>query len=469
MRLLTGFLIFLLILTACATPAPATPTEFTAPTPEAVTLDGTLENSLIVSTWRDGPKGNVLFPLDPASGTALSGYEPIALGYSSLPVFSPDRQTVAIVSFPDENTYNGDLLLIDLPTWKVRRLALELRGWVSGMAFSPNGQQLAIAHGDYHHKLTMVNIAQGVIMAQEESDTFISRLKFTQSSETLMLYKPSVNFTNGLSPDPPQVFLLDAQKLNTLWSAELEGVRDGMFPKDETITQPELYEPGNASYFTPALTFAPDRDTLYIVHADSEQLTTVDFRTQKVKTVNIQPKLSWFEQLLSLDAGVAHAKIADGTMKQTVISPDGQFLYVTGVSYASYKDQEGVWQVGQTPLGLEILQTSDGSRVERMETDATELSLSPDGRFLYLRHWGDEITLPWTEIFDTSSRKLIERKEAFYATPVLLMSGRFLLASTYVSPESKYAEQYHMSILQPSDLSVLADWVGPDFVYWPTP
>jgi hypothetical protein len=199
---------------------------------------------------------------------------------------------------------------------------------------------------------------------------------------------------------------------------------------------------------------------LYIVHADSEQLTTVDFDKQQVRTVEIQSQLSWFERLLSLTAGIAHAKSADGTSKQAIVSPDGQLLYVVGVNNTSIVDQRGNSQITRTPLGLEIIQSSDKSRVGHVDTDATELSLSPDGRFLYLRNWVD--TSPWTEIFDTAVRQIIARQEAFYATPSPLMNGQFLLASTYVSPDGKY----HMSVLRPSDLRVQADWIGPDFIDW---
>ena len=470
MRSFIGFLTFLFLLTACAAPAQPVSIEPSATESQTVTVDGTFETSLLASTWREGPKGSWLFPLDPASGTPLPGYEPIPLVYSSAHAFSPNRQTLAVVSFPKNDSYyhyNGSLLLIDLPAWETRRFDLELDGWVSSMVFSPDGKRLAIAHGETNYYLTIVNVEEGNIIAQTPMDSFVTRLKFTENSETLMVYRPGMMPVNNLSPGPPQVLLLDAADLSPRWSAALEGVRDGMFPKDESITQPELYEPGNAFYFTPALTFAPHQNTLYIVHADSERLTTVDFGLQKVETVSSQPKLSWFERLLSLTAGVAHAKAADGTSKQAVVSPNGQFLYVVGTSTRSFQDQQGNFQTEQTPLGLEIIQTSDGSRVEHFDTDANELSSSPDGRFLYLRNWAEPV--PWTEIFDTTSRQLLARKEALYAAPAMLMNGQFLLASTYVSPETKYDEQYHMSVLQPSDLSVLSDWTGPDFINWITP
>jgi hypothetical protein len=367
------------------------------------------------------------------------------------------------VSFPNQNAYNGSLLLIDLSTWKTQRFELDLDGWVSTMVFSPDGKRLAIAHGESTYKLTMINIEQGVILAQSQINVYITRMKFTETGDALMLYTPAINMMNGLSADAPQVRLLDATDLSVRWSTELKDVRDGIFPTNENVTQTNLYEPGNAVYLSPGLAFAHNENVLYIVHADSEQLTTVDFGSQKVQTVEIQAKLSWFERLLSFGAGIAHAKIADGTSKQAVVSPDGQFLYVVGINNSSSQDQRGNWEYNQTPLGLEIIQTSDGSRVERFETDTTELSLSPDGRFLYLRTWID--TAPWTEIFDTSNQQVITRREALYATPAVLLNGQFLLVSTYVSSK----EKYHMSVLQPSDLSVVSDWIGPEFIYWLTP
>jgi hypothetical protein len=474
MRHFNGFLLSLLVLAACAAPLqPVTaPATTSAPEMQAVTLDGTVKTGLLASTWADSPNGSMLYVLDPASGTPLPGYEPISIGDSSLHAFSPDRQTLAIVGFPKGDNYyhnNGSLLLIDLPTWQARRFELELDGWTSNMVFSSDGKRLAITHGETNYNLTMVDVGQGSILAQTLTDSYVTRLQFTESGEALMLYRPGITPVGSVSSDPPQVLLLDAKDLRTRWSAELVGVRDGVFPTDETITQPELYEPGNSFYLTPGLVFAPNEDTLYVVHADSEQLTTVDFHAQKVETIKIQPKLSWFERLLSLTAGVAHAKIADGTLKQAVISPDGQFLYIVGVDHRSFQDQQGNLQMEKTPLGLDIIQTRDGSRVGRFDTDAAELSLSPDGRFLYLRDWGDGATMPWTEVFDTASRELIARKDAFFAVPAPLMNGQFLLASTYVSTEEPYREQYHMSVLQPSDLRVLAEWTGSEFIHWLTP
>jgi WD40 repeat protein len=463
MRVFTILLI--LILTAC-TPGqtrPMAPRATSTPQPLTAIVDGTFETSLLATVWKGKSEGTVLFPLDPASGEALPGYKPIPLGYSSFHAFSPDHSKLAVVSFPTETAINGSVVLIDLASWKRHRFNLELIGWVNSIVFSPDGKRLAIAHGQSSYKLTLVDLPQGVILAEEQTDSYVSRLKFTKRGDGLMLYSPAVSAANGLSSGPPNISLLDAADLSPRWSIELEDVQDGIFLQDESVTEANIHEPGQAFYISPGLAFAADRNALYIVHADAEKLTTVDFEAQKVKTVDIQARLTWFERLLSLTAGVAHAKIADGIIRQAVVSPDGKFLYVVGVNNASLQDKWGNWQMEQTPLGLEILQTSDGSRVSRFESNGTELSLSPDGQFLYLRNWGK--TTPSTEIFDTDKQQVVLRKDKISAMPVLLMNGESLLASTYSTSDTAH----HMAILQPDGSSVLAEWTDNESVWWLTP
>ncbi|MCI0550464.1 MAG: hypothetical protein L0287_05885 [Anaerolineae bacterium] len=462
MRLPTFLLTFLLILTACAAPAKDLPT---APSIDIEPKIATFENSLLAVEWTGGARGNLLFPLDPSSGTALPGYTPIPVGQSYSHVFSPDRSTLAAVTFANDAAYNGSLLLIDLRTWKTQTIELKTNGWVTAMVFSPDGRQLAIAQGDSTYELTIFDIEQGVIAAQADQDSLITRLKFTADSESLMLYGIAIQnrFTeNEMNGGPPQVHLLDAGDLTSRWSVDLKSVRDGIFPTDEKVA-PDLSQPGTTMYLSPAVVFAPEQDTLYVLHADSEQLTTVDFDAQKVETIEIQPELSWFERLLSLTAGVAHAKVANGTSKQAVVSSDGQFLYVVGVRNELFQDQQGNWQMNQIPLGLQVIQTSDGSRLEHLETDATELSLSPDGRLLYLRSWTN--SGPWTDVFDTSNRQILAHQEGIYASPALRVNGEPLLVST----NSLTEHSHRMSIFQPDGLKMLTEWTGPNYVAWLTP
>jgi len=480
MRIMTALLIPMLAFTACAAPAvPSAPrldptvvsVEPTAgpagslSPPRELLPAANIRDSLLAVSWKGISEGNLLFPVDPASGTALPGFPPVAIGQGFFHAFSPERRTLAVVSFPNDHGTNGSLLLIDLPGWKTRRFELKLNGWVRAILFSPDEKRLVIAHGDPVYRLSAFDLEQEAITAQVETDAFVTKMKFTAGGDALMVYGPMIKnrlTANEMSGGPPQILLLDAVDLSTRWSAELNEVHDGIYPKDENITAAHILEPGQAVYISPALAFAPDRDSLYIVQADSNRLTTVEFSSQRIKTVEVQPELGWLERLLSATAGVASAKVGDATSKQAAISPDGQRLYVIGSSHVMIEDQQGNWQTEQNLLGLEVIRTSNGSRIKRMETDAIELSLAPDGRYLYLKSWAGDV--PSTEIFDTSTWQLIARKSGLYATPASLSDGKFLLVSSY--PAAKSSQ--HMSVLEPDSLRLLADWTEPGYTYWLT-
>ena len=477
MRYLIFILAIALVLTACAAPVAGTPAapqvqieptvvpvEPTAASPESTTK-ATFEESLLIVEWKGRSEGNLLFPLDPASRTALPDYTPISLGQSYSYAFSPDRQTLAAVTFPDDNIYRGDLLLIDLSSWKTQTIELETSGWVSAMTFSPDGKRLAIAQGESAYHLTMFDLEKGNITAQTEEDSMIMRMKFTADSESLMLYGTMTEnryTVNEISGGAPLVQLLDVSNLNPRWSAELEAVHDGIFPKDEDV-KADLSQPGTALYISPAVVFAPQQNRLYVVHADSEQLTITDFDAQTVQTVEIQAELTWFERLLSLTASVAHAKVSDGTTKQAVLSPDGQFLYVVGLRYESFLDKMGNWQMNQTPLGLEVIRTSHGSRVERFEMDSSDLSISTDGQLLYLRDWTD--TAPWTKVFDLSTQQVITHKDWIYAAPAFRMNREPLLVSTHSTGEFSH----HISIFSPYGAQLLSEWTSSGYITTLTP
>ena len=121
--------------------------------------------------------------------------------------------------------------------------------------------------------------------------------------------------------------------------------------------------------------------------------------------------------------------------------------------------------MSQTPLGLEIVRTSDGGRTAHVETQAGELSLSPDGSYLYLRYWADHYSVPWTEVFDTSGNQIVTRKAGIYASPALRINGEPLLVSTYSLTE----DSHHMSVSQPEDLRVLTEWTAPGYIAWLVP
>jgi hypothetical protein len=271
-----------------------------------------------------------------------------------------------------------------------------------------------------------------------------------------------------MNPEPPFVTLLDSADLSVLWEADLEGVRHGILPKDENSYVPvDFTQPGNAVYYFPGLTFAPERDSLYVVHADEEVLTTVDFDAQEVASVEIQPQLSWMERLLSLTAGVAHAKVAEGTSKQVAISPDGETLYIVGTQNELGEKEGNEWEIIDNPLGLQIVRAEDGKRLARYNNNASEISISYDGHYLFLQGWSQAQDNAWTKIFDTTTNQPVRRIENnTWLVPTRRLNGEPILASSvYINGASE--QQY--TTVDPDDLSVLAEWSSTDYLVWLRP
>jgi hypothetical protein len=423
-----------------------------------------------VAEWQGSPGSHLLVPVDPVSGQALPDYEPISLGQSITHAFSPDGNMLAVVGFKSsENPRGGTLHLIDLRTWEDRTQAMDLEGYVNAIAFSPDGKQLAIAcSGDLKNQLLILDVSKPFIKSktairQSPLDLFVYKMKFSADGSGLMVYGSRIEnrFTvNETSPESPVAVLLDSVDLSVRWEANLEGVRHGIVPKDGGATV-DMSQPGQAIYLFPALVFAPQRDILYVVHPDEDKLTTVDFGGQNFSTAEIKPQLSWMERLLSLTAGVAHAKVAEGTSKVAVVSPDGQFLYIVGQRNDLIQDKNGNWQMIANPLGMQIVRAEDGSRLAHIDTEASELSISADGRYLYLRGWGEAQDSAWTQVFDVSTNQSTTRMDRMWLVSTRRANGSPIMASSvWINDQGE-----HRNALVDSQ-SVLAEWISPDYLAW---
>lgn len=478
----------LLVLTACSAlpgKAPAAPTQVKKPAstqaeksaPTALPeKPGTLADSILAGLWKSNTEGHLLVPIDPANGQALADYEPISMGQSYSYAFSPDRRRLAAVGYVSpEHHHGGSLHLIDLETWEDHVQELQLNAYVNAMDFSPDGERLAIAYGNNDSQILVLNVAEPPVKSknatlQTSMDFLVNKMKFTSDGSGLMAYgyrteNPS---TVNQQSDSPFVVLLDSSDLSMTWSADLEGIRHGIVPKDENSDEPvDFTQPGNAIYLFPGLTFAPGRDALYVIHADEEVLTTVDFNAQEVASVEIQPQISWMERLLSLTAGVAHAKIAEGTTKHAAISPDGKTLYVVGQNSELVGEKDNMWEIIENPLGLQVVRAEDGRRLARFDTEASDISISYDGRYLFLQGWSQVQENAWTQIIDTATNQPVTRIENnTWLVPTRRLNGEPILASSvFINGEREH--QY--TTVNPDDLSVLAEWSNTDYLVWLRP
>lgn len=394
-----------MVLTACtaagrvplATPSTAQPSQPVPPAATPLPSAEPLGVSVPAIEYANGR--NELLLASSVTGKALEPFAPIPLSENYNYAFAPDGHTMAVVS-------GAQLYLIDLPTWKYRTSDVGLHGWLSAVVYSPDGTLLAMASGDPDASLRIVDAKSGEVKASAQAGFSVRNVKFTTDGKAIMVYGPPVD-GRGVSTGVPMAALFSASDLSLLWSVNLKGIRDGIFPKKADTT--DIYQPGAAWFFSPAIAFAPKGDILYAVHGDEDKLTTVDFSKRKVSTLGVHVKTSWLDRLMALTAGVAHAKGMDGTTKQAVISPDGKYLYVVGSTEAVSKQANGTdWDVTDTYIGLQVIAVQGATLVDQKDTKASSLVLSPDGKYVLLNGWKSGTPAGWTEVYDMASQSIIK-------------------------------------------------------------
>jgi hypothetical protein len=452
-------LVLCIVLTAC-TPERLAPTETpvaaatAAPRATASPTAEATDTGIPAIDYTNG--GSVLTIISSMTGQPLEGPEQIPLGTYYSYAFSPDKRSLAVTSA-------AQLYLIDMPSWISRVADVGLHGLVSSVIYSPDGRLVALASGGPEGYLRIVNAQNGEVEASGQAGFSIRNVKFTGDGKAIMVYGPQLASAGiaanaGVSTGAPKVALFASSDLSLLWSTALSGVRDGTFPKKADIANTqEVYQPGAAWHFQPGAVFAPDRDILYVVHGDADQLTTIEFGTRRAKTVDIRPRLSWLDQLLALTAGVAYAKGMDGTTKQAVVSPDGKYLSVVGSTEAVTQQPNGRnWDITDTPIGLQVIATADGTLIDKIETDANLAALSPDGQDLMLIGWkmNSNSSTPWTDVYELSANRLVKHLANTYLFSTRRLDGKAILASSnQISPN-----RCDMVVMDPGSWSPTASW-----------
>jgi hypothetical protein len=180
-----------------------------------------------------------------------------------------------------------------------------------------------------------------------------------------------------------------------------------------------------------------------------------------VKTVDVQVKTNWLDRLLALTAGVAHAKGMDGTTKQAVISPDGKFLFVVGNTETVTPKANGTdWDITDTAIGLQIIDSQDGTLVDKIDTPASLVRLSPVHGQLLLIGW--DLGKPFTDVYDLSARSVIRHLDGMYLIPTRRLDGKAIL----VSSDFLNGYETHVTLLDPLTWATTSQWTGKGDVGW---
>ncbi|MEW5988129.1 MAG: hypothetical protein AB1791_15970 [Chloroflexota bacterium] len=467
----------ILILVACAAPVVDTPAA--QPTaavqqdthtdvavhPQSETVNVVLPESssirpdeaLLRARFKEAKQQLIL--VDPRTGKDLAAFPPLEIGRDFFHALSPDGRTLAVIVYSNDYRSHGTLKLVDLRAWQVGPEITRLVSWSETMAFSADGAYLAVAaanapQGEFgrpqSYQLAIVDVAGQAVVAQIEVAFRPRLMAFTADGESLMTYGGGLELLDDGRPQPAQVALLRAADLSVIWQQELAGLFDGHY--EQRPAEPsdvDIYIVG----WTPAVTWSADGTRLYVVHADEDRLTTIDFTARTVQTVEVRPKLSWLERLLALTADVVYAKVYNGANAQAVLSADGTRLFVVGGSYETTRYENEEWQYQETRLGLQVIEVATGVEVGRLATEATDIVASADGAQLYLRGW--EHDLPWTDVLDPSTLTVVTRVQGMRLVPAHLFGGQpILLATGYYYPSGKTT----LSVVDPSTFATISQW-----------
>ncbi|MBF8256480.1 MAG: hypothetical protein HW375_1387 [Anaerolineales bacterium] len=185
-------------------------------------------------------------------------------------------------------------------------------------------------------------------------------------------------------PGPLTVAALDAETLAILWEETLD-VRHGSWCLEGCGDSHEQILFAN---WTPAIVRLPGTDRIVILHADSEKMTTIDAALRRIQTIDIVTARSWLDRLMALGTMPAEAKGgSQGVYRQAVASPDGARVYAVGREYQAWKNADGMWEMSDTSLGLQVIDPGTGRRLTTLETDAFRVALSEDGAWMLLHGW----------------------------------------------------------------------------------
>jgi len=335
---------------------------------------------------RQAPDSNhhLLSPVDPATGLVVEGYEPIDMGSNFFYAFSPDLRTMIFSSYEEQEGSFASVRFLDLAAWnEPTGMLLPTRGWTSAKAVSADGSRFAMATTETRSRhVWLIDAGKRILLESIETPLYVTSMAFTADGEALMLYGNPENFETGATQGPPLAELRSSQDLDLIWSRGLDAVVDGFVPNPEF--KGDAHQPGSGSTYRPAVAFDPQEAVMYVVHADVDKLTRVEFSRKRVLTQDIRSASSWIERMLALGVRTAHAKAQDGIERKALLSLDGRTLYTAGLENKLTQSSNGEWQFEQIPLPLQAVAPATASVIWTSEAAGSSLQFSDDIGSLFL-------------------------------------------------------------------------------------
>lgn len=447
------------VATAVATQAPPTAVNTAAPA--------------LLAQWNTAGRQYKIRPVDATTGQDIPGYTPLAVGgtqmYELQTALSADGRMLAAIDSNGqvcESQAGGSacraradaLHLVDVETWQSVVVALSGEGWTWPLVFSPDHTRLALAvHNQESSQVLLFDTATGVQLGQQSIPFRPTLMTFTAGGSLALAGAPEGENRGVTAPGPFAVQRLDGVSLAVQWDQTLPEIMSGSWC---TAVCDGEHSERRVTAWQPGVVASPDGRFFYIVHADADQLTTVDLDDGSVHSAPIQARQSWPGRLLALTAGTVAAKsLGDGAHKSVVVSADGRHLYVVGERWFVEEAAEGQPMQHREFLGLQVVDTTNGRLLESKETPADRIRLTPDGTHLLLDGWTEEGR--WMEVWKTAGLEMVTRLEDREVTAVPLLDGGYALLAG-----SDNGHQLFFSLMPPPFFKCAPTWMADGPIVW---
>lgn len=437
-------------------------------------------SGLLQLRWNHDSGQRELVVVD-GEGNLSPTHKPIVLGsdmeFGASAFFSPDGRLLAAFesggqscqSFAGGSSCHPEarmLHLIEVANWEETSIPLPGGGYAGPIAFNEDSSQMAFAYNKAEgNELLMVDTVAGTLLSQRPLDYPLSLLGFAGDGQSLVLVGAEQGERPGISPPgETQVQLLDLHTLQPTWEQALPDLLNGFWCAENC--EAAHHEMLNTMW-TPAVVLSPNRMALHIVHADSDQLTTVDLQRRTVRQMTIEVAQSWFDRLLARTASVAEAKGAiRGATRQAAVSSDGTRLYLIGQDYtSSWNEERGYWDMDSVSLGLQVIDSASGRILEQSESEASLISLTPDGTQLLLQEYGQDGLK--TIILNATSLTEVGVVEDYEVLSTFQIDGRVTLVGVQYTTTGTGLE---MAIIGPQleTMNVIQSWPSSRQTSWVT-
>lgn len=417
--------------------------------------------------------------IDLTTGKDAVGYDPI---HAEIPVFSDDGKFLAAVESHGESCEPSGggvacrpsaatLHVLDLQTQHQLTIPLPADGWVGSISFPPDTNRLVMAYNRRESSTIMLaDVDTARVVSQREIEFRPTLLHFAPDRKTLAVYGQARGDDPDVSrPPAPQVILLDVASLQVTWQQTLDNVVSGSWCVEGCQGS---HEQQLAAAWYPAVIPSRDGRYLYIVHADADQLTTIDLSERKIRTTAVQTARSWFEDFLAMTANVAEAKGGvNGSSQYATLSPDGSRLYVIGQTMKATHDTTSHWDTIYASGDLQVIDTQSGKRLDSRAMENRQaiseyldgVSVTPDGAHVCVVR-SDEQNHWWTEIFDATSLQPTTQLKDWRVLITSQLNGEPMLLA-----HQPNAQPLRLGLVDPATFRVTRSWLLASNAGWVSP